>query len=118
MSSDQFEVVVEEALETIPLDLRQRLDNLVVTIEEAPTRADLLDLGLDPDEETAFGIYQGLPLPDRDPSTYSELPDRIVIYRLPLLEACKSRRELLREIRDTVIHEVGHYFGFEDEALP
>jgi predicted Zn-dependent protease with MMP-like domain len=118
MSFDQFGVAVEEALETIPTDLRQRLDNLAVTIEDAPTREDLFDLGLDPEKETLFGIYQGVPLPDRDPSSYSELPDRIVIYRLPLLEACSSRRELLREIRDTVIHEVGHYFGFDDEALP
>ena len=118
MSLEQFEAVVEQALESIPEDLRLRLENLTVTVEDEPSREELLDVGLDPEEETLFGLYQGVPLPDRDPSAYSALPDRIVIYRLPLLEACESRRELLREIRDTVIHEVGHYFGFEDDELP
>ena len=93
-------------------------ENVVVSVEDEPSDAELLDLGLDPDKDTLFGLYQGVPLPDRDPSLYSDLPDRIVIYRLPLLEACNSRGELLQEIRDTVIHEIGHYFGFDDDELP
>ena len=60
-----------------------------------------------------------VPLPERGPSTYGlDLPDRIVVYRLPLLEICETRRELLREIRDTVVHELGHYFGLPEEELP
>lgn len=118
LSRSQFETIVEQALAEIPADLRRHLDNLIVTIEDAPTEADLLELGLDPDEDTVFGTYQGVPLPDRDPSAYSDLPDRIVIYRLPLLEECSSKSELLQEIRDTVIHEIGHFFGFEDDQLP
>ena len=99
-------------------DLRERLENVMVSVEDEPSDAELLDLGLDPEKDTLFGVYQGVPLPARDPSSYSDLPDRIVIYRLPLLEACNSRGELLREIRNTVIHEIGHYFGFDDDELP
>ena len=118
MNPRQFETVVERALESIPLDLRERLENVMVSVEDEPADEELLDLGLDPEKDTLFGIYQGVPLPARDPSAYSDLPDRIVIYRLPLLEACNSRHELLREIRNTVIHEIGHYFGFDDDELP
>jgi predicted Zn-dependent protease with MMP-like domain len=117
LSMDQFEAAVEEALASIPADLLAEMDNVVVTVEDEPSAGDLADLGMGPDE-LLFGLYQGTPLTERGASTYGDLPDRIVIYRLPLLEACDSRRQLRREIRDTVIHEVGHYFGFDEDALP
>ena len=87
-------------------------------VEDEPTRDELRGLGMDPDNDLLFGLYQGVALPDRGFDYGNELPDRVVIYRLPLLEACRDRRELHREIRDTVIHELGHYFGFDDEDLP
>jgi predicted Zn-dependent protease with MMP-like domain len=117
MAIDQFEAAVEEALAAIPEDLLGHLENVVVTVEDEPSPEDLADLGMDEDE-LLFGLYHGTPLPEREVSSYGGLPDRIVIYRLPLLEACATRRELLGEIRDTVIHEVGHYFGFDEDALP
>jgi len=117
LSADQFDALVEEALEQIPEDLRQAIDNVVVMVEDEPSVEDLESVGLDPEEDLLFGLYHGSALPGRS-SDYAGLPDRIVIYRLPLLEACTSRRELLREIRATVIHEVGHYFGFDEEDLP
>ncbi len=118
MSREQFEEVVARALDDLPEELAQEIDNVVVQVEEEPAPEDLEALGLDPEEDTLFGLYQGHNLLERDPSSYSGLPDRVVIYRLPLLEACSSRRELLREIRDTVVHELGHYFGLEEDALP
>ncbi|HKI86874.1 MAG TPA: metallopeptidase family protein [Thermoanaerobaculia bacterium] len=119
MSRTEFERVVAEALDSIPEELGKAMENIVVTVDEEPTREEILDVGLDPDEATLFGLYQGVALPERDPGVYGGVPpDRIVIYRLPLLEACASRRELRREIRDTVVHEVGHYFGLGDEDLP
>ena len=117
MPSEQFEAAVEEALAEIPADILEHLENVVISVEDEPSAEDLRDLGMEEDE-LLFGIYQGTPLPEREISNYAGLPDRIVIYRLPLLEACSNRRQLLREIRDTVIHEVGHYFGFDEDELP
>ena len=118
MSRRAFEDVVREALEMIPEDLQEAIENVAVTVEDEPTKEDLLSVGLDPEYDSLLGLYQGVPLPEREPSNYMSLPDRIFVYRLPLLEACSSRRELLREIRDTVVHELGHYFGLPEEELP
>jgi len=117
MPAHQFEAAVEEALATIPDGILEYLENVVITVEDEPSKEDLAELEMDEDD-LLFGLYQGTPLPEREISNYAALPDRIVIYRLPLLEACGSRRELLREIRDTVIHEVGHFFGFDEDELP
>src|SRR4029453_15495775 len=119
MGREDFERAVEEALDLIPPELGEQIENVVVVVEDEPSEEDLRDAGLDPEEETLFGIYQGTALPERGLGSFGGgLPDRIVIYRLPLLEYCESRRELLREIRDTVVHEVGHYFGLDEEDLP
>ena len=114
---EQFETAVEEALAEIPESILAYLENVVITVEDEPSVADLEALGMEPDE-WLFGLYQGTPLPDREVSNFGGLPDRIVVYRVPLLEACETRRQLRREIRDTVIHEVGHYFGFDEDQLP
>jgi predicted Zn-dependent protease with MMP-like domain len=119
MGREDFERAVEEALDMIPEELGDLIENVVVVVEDEPSEEDLRAAGLDPEEETLFGIYHGVSLPERGPGSFGgALPDRIVIYRLPLLEYCESRRELLREIRDTVVHEVGHYFGLDEEDLP
>lgn len=119
MGIRDFERAVGEALEQIPDDLAAAIENVAVTVEDEPSAEDLLAVGLDPELDTLLGLYQGVPLPERGPSTYGlDLPDRIVVYRLPLLEVCATRRELLREIRNTVVHELGHYFGLPEEELP
>ena len=119
MGHEDFEQVVIKALEDLPEDLAEAIENVAVTVEDQPTVDDLLGVGLDPELDTLLGLYQGVPLPERGPSSYGlDLPDRIVVYRQPLLEACRDRRELLREIRDTVVHELGHYFGLPEEELP
>jgi predicted Zn-dependent protease with MMP-like domain len=119
LSRKAFEEAVAEALDRIPDELAELLDNVVVQVEDEPTAEELRLVGLDPEVDTLFGLYHGVSRPERGPGSYGgDLPDRVVVYRLPLLEHCTSRRELLREIRDTVIHEVGHYFGFDEEDLP
>jgi predicted Zn-dependent protease with MMP-like domain len=119
MARPDFERAVAEALDSIPEEIAALIDNVAVVVEEEPTDEEILDTGLDPETDTLFGLYQGVALPERGAGSYgSALPDRIVIYRQPLLEACESRRELVREIRDTVVHEVGHYFGLDEEDLP
>jgi len=117
MSRDEFEKVVAKALDGLPEEIAVHLDNIAVVVEDEPTDEELIDVGLDPETETLFGLYQGVALTER--SVYdSVLPDRIVIYRRPLLEECQDRAELVREIQDTVVHEIGHFFGLGEEDLP
>ncbi len=112
MSRSVFEELVGEALELLPNAFAKELDNVVVVVEDEPDPEDL-----DAEEDEILGIYQGVPLTERD-SFYSALPDRIEIYRLPILRACQSRRQVIREIRDTVIHELGHHLGMAEEDMP
>ena len=118
MNREEFERVVAKALDGLPTEVAAFLENVVVVVEDEPTEEDLVEAGLDPETDTLFGIYQGLALPDRGGSYGNVLPDRIVIYRRPLLEECDDRNQLIREIQDTVVHEIGHYFGLGEEDLP
>ncbi len=118
VSREEFDRLVAEAVNHIPEELGRLIENVAVVVEEEPSRQELEEVGLDPETETLFGLYQGVALPERGSDYGGVSPDRIVVYRRPLLEACRSRGELLREIRDTVIHEVGHYFGLPEEDLP
>jgi len=118
MSREEFERVVAKALDGLPSEVAGLLENVAVVVEEEPSDEDLVEAGLDPETDTLFGIYQGLALPERGGSYGNVLPDRIVIYRRPLLEECGDRNELIREIQDTVVHEIGHYFGLGEEDLP
>jgi predicted Zn-dependent protease with MMP-like domain len=111
-----FERLVEEALDDLPEEFAAALDNVAVVVEEEPDPAVLADFGMEENEEL-LGLYLGVPLPERD-SHYQALPDRVAIYRGPVLRLCGSRREVVREVRETVIHELGHYFGLDDEEMP
>jgi predicted Zn-dependent protease with MMP-like domain len=113
---EEFEALVEQALDGLPEEVAELLDNVVVVVEEEPDPADLEALEMAPDEEL-FGLYQGVPQAERD-SFYSALPDRIAIYRGPIVRSCRNRREVLREIRDTVVHELGHHFGLDEDDMP
>ena len=111
-----FERLVEEALDGLPPQFAEMLENVAVVVEEEPDPAVLAELGMDPEEEL-LGLYLGVPITQRD-SQYQSLPDRVDIYRGPVLRCCGSRREVVREVRDTVVHELGHYFGLDDEEMP
>jgi predicted Zn-dependent protease with MMP-like domain len=117
MSREEFEKVVAKALDSLPEHVAVHLDNIAVVVEDEPTDEELRDAGLDPETETLFGLYQGVALTERS-SWGGELPDRIVIYRRPLLDECQDRAELVREIQDTVVHEIGHFFGLDEDDLP
>jgi predicted Zn-dependent protease with MMP-like domain len=120
VSREEFEALVEEALGLLPEEFKEALDNVAVMVEEEPSDDDLEGVGIDPEDperDELFGLYQGTPITERD-SFYSALPDRVLIYRGPILRECDSRREVIREIRETVQHELGHYFGLEEDELP
>ena len=114
---DEFEKLVGEALDGLPPHFAEAVENLGVVVEEEPSKEELEAVGLDPARDTLLGIYQGVALPDRG-LDYSALPDRIVLYRRPILEMCDTREEIIREIRITVEHELGHYFGLDEDELP
>jgi len=118
MSREEFERVVARALDGLPEEVAAYLENVAVVVEDDPTDEELADAGLDPETETLFGLYQGMALTDRGGAYGNVLPDRIVIYRRPLLDECSDRNDLIREIQDTVVHEIGHYFGLGEEDLP
>ncbi|MET4060647.1 putative Zn-dependent protease with MMP-like domain [Arthrobacter sp. UYP6] len=113
MLPDDFETAVDDAIDSIPADLADAMDNVAIFIEEEYEPRP----GEDPETEL-LGLYEGTPLTERDSWwDAGSLPDRIVIFRGPLLRMCSSRDELVHEIRVTVIHEVAHHFGIDDERL-
>jgi predicted Zn-dependent protease with MMP-like domain len=117
LSRRQFERLVAEAMDRLPSEHAELLDNVAVVVEEEPSPEVLEELGIDAEEEELFGLYDGVPLTEREVGSVT-LPDRVVLYRGPILRSCRSRREVLREIRDTLVHEIGHHFGLSDEEMP
>jgi len=118
LGRESFERLVARALDELPEEFAARLDNVAVVVEEEPDTEDLRQMGIDPDEgEDLFGLYHGTPLIERD-SYYSNIPDRIVIYMGPLTRYCRTPQEIVREVKLTVIHEIGHHFGLSDEEMP
>lgn len=116
ISRKEFEDAVERALEMIPEMFRAHLSNMTIAVEDRPSPDLLKDMEMPPDA-TIFGVFTGVPLPERsiiEPPLY---PDAIVIFREPLMAACQSRKELEEEIAITVVHEVAHYMGLSEERL-
>ncbi|HEX7125127.1 MAG TPA: metallopeptidase family protein [Thermodesulfobacteriota bacterium] len=117
MDRRSFEAVVEEALARLPEEFQARLDNVAVLVEDRPSRELLKSMGLPP-QETLLGVYQGTPLPQRGPTTYGNvLPDRIVLFQEPIEEMGGGLQAIKRRIADTVVHEIGHYFGLSDDQM-
>lgn len=115
MSDREFERLVREALEMIPKEFRSHMDNVQIVIEEDLTDEMRADLGI-PEDETLFGLYDGVPLTERTFEDTS-LPDRITIFRGPLLDEFTKPTELRREVARTVIHEIAHHFGIDEDRL-
>lgn len=107
MSREDFEALVEDALEEIPDELWDMVDNVAIIVEDRPPADQPPDL---------LGLYDGIPLTERfEYSGY--LPDRIFIFREPTLAICSSEEEVAEEVVITVVHEIAHFFGIDDEAL-
>jgi predicted Zn-dependent protease with MMP-like domain len=117
ISPTEFESLVEEALDSLPERFAQLLGNVVVVIEDEPDDEDLEVLDSDDPDDELLGIYRGIALPRRTHDMLPNLPDQIAIFRGPILRVARDRREAVREIRETVIHELGHYFGLNDDDM-
>lgn len=117
MNREEFESVVAEALDRLPPEFAELLSNLAIHVDESPDDETMEDVGLDPRFDTLFGLYTGVPLDERGGWYGNVLPDVIVLYRKPLMAAFRTRRGLIRQIQLTLLHEIGHHFGFSEEEM-
>lgn len=106
MSRDRFEELVADALDTIPPRFAAAMSNVVVLVED-----------IHPDNPNLLGLYHGVALTERTSYYSGVLPDRITIYRRPILRICRTEDEVVAQVRVTVLHEVGHHFGLDDDTL-
>ncbi|MBE0602956.1 MAG: metallopeptidase family protein [Deltaproteobacteria bacterium] len=116
MGKSGFDRALRGALSELPPVFRDALANVAVVVEDWPPDWLLDELGI-PHDDTLYGYYHGVPLPERSFQDSGNLPDTISIYRGPLLEDFPNPGELSREIRITLLHEIGHYFGMDEEEL-
>jgi predicted Zn-dependent protease with MMP-like domain len=116
MTRAEFEDLVESALKKLPRFFRQKLKNIAVVVEDWADEETLEDMGIEP-PETLYGLYRGVDLTRRDSSYGNVLPDTIHIYQGPIEEDCADPEEMAELVRDVVVHEVGHYFGLDDETM-
>lgn len=106
MSDDEFDGLVSDALDTIPSELTDNMSNVVILVEP-----------YHPEEPSILGLYHGVALTMRDHEYGGFLPDTITIYRDPILAMCHDRAEVVHEVAVTVIHEIAHHFGIDDDWL-
>ena len=107
MSRERFEELVSDALDRVPPELAELMTNVVVLVEDDPP----------PDDPDLLGLYDGTPLTERDSTYAGVLPDRILIFRNPTLDMCESEEEVVEEVHITVVHEIAHHFGIDDDRL-
>jgi predicted Zn-dependent protease with MMP-like domain len=116
MTRARFERLVAEAVTLIPRRFRREMQNLALVVEDEPSD-DLLDeMEIEP-PDSLYGLYQGTPLPERSWAFGNSLPDRITIFQKPIEEDCEDEDEVRAVIGETLIHEVGHYFGMSEEEI-
>lgn len=117
MNYEEIRKEVAAVLDRLPRRFREQLRNVEFVVEERPSADLLREEGLDPDFDTLYGIYLGVPLPDRSSLDPPLLPDKIVIFAEPLLEDFPEPEDLREEVRVTVLHEIAHYFGMDEEEV-
>ena len=115
MSDQEFERAIEEALAAIPSRFTETLSNIGISWDYEPTAAQLG--GLHCSEGELLGLYTGIPITQRTTSYSGVMPDMITIFKGPHERICGTRQSMVEQIEKTVIHEIGHYFGFDDDYL-
>jgi predicted Zn-dependent protease with MMP-like domain len=115
MERKQFEQLVKEAVEELPEEFRERLQNVVIIVDDNPSPEMLAQMDLE-DDDILFGLYEGTPLTERGFGAPLQ-PDRIWIFQRPIEEECDNEEEIRDEIKITIVHEVAHFFGLDDDYL-
>ena len=105
------------ALELLPQEFRSRLHNVEIVVQRRPKKGQLRAMGLDPERDVLYGLYEGTPLSERSAFDPPLLPDKITIFSEPLMDDFPNPAELRAQIRRTIVHEIAHYFGMDDEEI-
>ena len=116
MNRRQFEALVEKALRKLPRKFKDRLANIAVVVEDWADDETLEEMGIEP-PDTLYGLYRGVDLTHRDSGYGNVMPDTVTIYQGPIEEDCADEAEMAELVRETVVHEIGHYFGLDDETM-
>jgi predicted Zn-dependent protease with MMP-like domain len=116
MTRNEFRKLVDEALEGIPAKFRDAMQNIAIVIEDEPTLEELADVGVAP-PDTLLGLYQGTPLTERQWAHGNVLPDKITLYQGPIEDSSEDDEDIVVAIGETLIHEIGHYFGLSEEEI-
>jgi predicted Zn-dependent protease with MMP-like domain len=116
LSPEQFEALVAQAVADIPPAFQGYLDNVAIVIEPRPDRRTCRQMGLDHPREL-LGLYHGTPLTERSVEHSGQMPDRISLYQENIERACRTQDEVVEQVRTTILHEVGHFFGLDEDDL-
>lgn len=116
MKRDEFDALVKKALDRVPRRFRDALDNVEIVVEDWPDPDLMLEVLGDRDAEV-YGLFSGRPLPERSFGDWGDLPSIIYLYRKPLEEDFPDAEELAREVEITLVHEIAHYMGFDEDIL-
>jgi len=116
MTRDAFLRLVDDALTTIPSRFRDALTNIAIVVEDEPSIQQLSEVDIEP-PDTLLGLYEGTPLTERAWAHGNALPDKITLFQLPLEDASDDEDDMVVAIGETLIHEVGHYFGLSEEEI-
>jgi predicted Zn-dependent protease with MMP-like domain len=111
-----FERLLVEAITLIPADFRREMKNIALVVEDEPSPELLAEMGIEP-PDSLYGLYQGTPLPERSWAQGNDLPDQITLFQRPIEEDGEDEDDVRAVIGETLIHEVGHYFGLSEEAI-
>ena len=117
MTDKELREEAARVLDELPDEFREQLHNIEIVVRKRPSKHQLAEMDLDAHEEVIYGLYEGVPLPDRSAFHPPILPDKITLFSEPLLSDFPDRDELREQIRLTVIHEIGHYFGMDDDEI-
>jgi predicted Zn-dependent protease with MMP-like domain len=112
----KFEAIVADALRSIPRDFRDAMRNIAIVVEDEPSRQLLREMEIEP-PDTLFGLYQGTPLTERSWDYGNALPDRVLLFQGPHEREADDEDDLVISIGETLIHEIGHYFGMSEEEI-
>ena len=116
MNRELFEELVEKAVDSLPAEFAERLDNVAIVVGDAPTRAQLRKSNV-PSGNILLGLYEGIPITGRGQNYDMVLPDKITIFQRPIEAICRTEDEIIAQVRHTVLHEIAHHFGISDARL-
>ena len=118
VTAEEFDSLVQRALDGLPDEYARLMKNVAVVVQEEPSREVLNELGL-ASEDDLLGLYSGVPVDEESFfSPGGHMPNQIALYRGPILRLCRTSDEVVDEVRDTVVHEIGHHFGLSDDEMP